>query len=210
MINLYVFPPSPRSFKVLATAEHLGLDYQVRIIDLLKGEQNTPEVAALNPNKRMPVLEDDGFVLWESDAITQYLASQKPASGLLPTDTRKRADVTRWQCWDMAHWDSACATVIFERMVKQLFGLGEPDPAEVKKGEERFHRCAEVLDGQLKGRRYITGDTLTVADFSIGAPLNMAQPAQLPLDLYKEIKRWHADLCELPAWRKHLVAAPVN
>jgi len=97
MIKLHVAPPSPRAFKVLAVARHLGLDFELCPVDLLNGAHLRPEVAALNPNRRMPVLEDDGFVLWESNAITQYLASRKPERGLLPTDPRKCADVSRWQ-----------------------------------------------------------------------------------------------------------------
>ncbi|HSD74454.1 MAG TPA: glutathione S-transferase family protein [Steroidobacteraceae bacterium] len=204
MINLYVFPPSPRAFKVLATAAHLGLEHNMRFVDLTKGEQDTPEFAALNPNRRMPVLEEDGFVLWESNAILQYLAAKKPESGMLPTDARGRADVTRWQCWDLAHWDPACAILIFENLVKKLLAMGDPDPKELARGQERFQAVAEVLDGHLKGRKFITGDQVTVADFSIGAPLNMARPAGIPLDRYPEIKRWHATLSELPAWRKIL------
>jgi glutathione S-transferase len=204
MINLHVFPPSPRAFKVLTAAAHLGLEHNVRLVDLTKGEQDTPEFLALNPNGRMPVLEEDGFVLWESNAILQYLAAKKPESGLLPTDARGRADVLRWQCWDLAHWDPACAILIFENLVKKLLALGEADPREVAKGQERFKVVAEVLDGQLEDRKFITGDTLTVADFSIGAPLNMARPAGIPIDQYPNIRRWHATLAELPAWRKTL------
>ena len=152
----------------------------------------------------MPVLEEDGFVLWESNAILQYLADKKPASGLLPADPRGRADVTRWQCWDLANWDPACAIMIFERLVKKLLHIGDPDPVEIARGEERFHRVAAVLDAHLKGREYITGDKLTVADFSIGAPLNLAAPAQLPVSGYAEIRRWHANLSELPAWRQSI------
>lgn len=204
MLNLYVFPPSPRAFKVIALAAHLGIDYEKRIVDLTKGEQRRPEFAKLNPNQRMPVLEEDGFVLWESNAILQYLADKKPASGLLPADPRGRADVTRWQCWDLANWDPACAIMIFERLVKKLLHIGDPDPVEIARGEERFHRVAAVLDAHLKGREYITGDKLTVADFSIGAPLNLAAPAQLPVSGYAEIRRWHANLSELPAWRQSI------
>jgi glutathione S-transferase len=208
MITLHVFPPSPRAFKVLATAAQLGLDCRRRIVDLSKGEQNSPQFVALNPNRRMPVLEDDGFVLWESNAIMQYLASRKPASGLLPEEPQRRADVTRWQFWDLAHWDPACATLIYERVVKALLGHGAPDPAEIAKGEERFHRAADVLNGHLKGRRYVVGDALTVADISLGAPLNMTERAGLPLERYAEIRRWYADLSELPAWRASLAAPP--
>jgi len=67
-MKLYVLPPSPRAFKVIALKNHLGLDCEMHIVDLGKGDQLTPEYAAMNPNKKMPVLEDDGFVLWESNA----------------------------------------------------------------------------------------------------------------------------------------------
>jgi glutathione S-transferase len=204
VINLHVFPPSPRAFKVLAVATHLGLEHNVRLVDLTKGEQDTPEFLALNPNGRMPVLEEDGFVLWESNAILQYLAAKKPESGLLPTDARGRADVTRWQCWDLAHWDPACSILIFETLVKKLLAIGEPDPAELAKGQERFKAVAGVLDGHLQDRKYITGDSVTVADFSIGAPLNLAHPAGIPFDEYPNIRRWYATLADLPAWRKVL------
>ena len=135
MIKLHVAPPSPRAFKVLAVARHLGLDFELCPVDLLNGAHLRPEFAALNPNRRMPVLEDDGFVLWESNAITQYLASKKPERGLLPTDPRKCADVSRWQFWESCHWDPACATLIFERMLKKVLGQGDPTPAHVEKGE---------------------------------------------------------------------------
>ena len=68
MMKLHVAPPSPRAFKVLAVARHLELDFELCPVDLLNGAHLQPEFAALNPNKKMPVLEDDGFVLWESNA----------------------------------------------------------------------------------------------------------------------------------------------
>jgi len=205
MIELYVFPPSPRAFKVMAIANHLGIDTTLRFVDLVKGEQKTPQYAALNPNMRMPTLKDGDYVLWESAAIAQYLASKKPDSGLFPRDERARLDVTRWQCWDLAHWDPACATFLFENFVKPvILKSGEPDPAALAKGAELFHRAAKVLDSQLKGKKFVTGTTLTVADFGLGAPLNYADKARLPLDPYPEIKRWHGTLTALPAWQKTL------
>ena len=70
-IELYVFQPSPRAFKVMAVANHLGLDCELRLIDLRKGDQKGPQYAALNPNMRMPTLKDGDFVLWESNAIAR-------------------------------------------------------------------------------------------------------------------------------------------
>jgi glutathione S-transferase len=202
-IQLYVFPPSPRAFKVTVIANYLGLDTTLQFIDLIKGDQKSPEYAAINPNMRMPALKDGDYVLWESNAIMQYLAAKKPDSGLLPVSERDRLDVTRWQFWDLAHWDPACTALLFEYIIKPIILKGgEPDPAAVAKGNEAFHRVATVLDGHLKNRKFITGNSLTVADFSLGAPLNYTEMAHFPLDGYGEIKRWFATLSALPAWRK--------
>jgi glutathione S-transferase len=157
---------------------------------------------------RMPTLRDGEYVLWEANAIAQYLASKRPDSGLLPKDERARLDVIRWQFWDLAHWDPACALFAFEYVVKPVvLANGEPDMAAIAKGTEAFHRAAKVLDGQLKGRKFITGDTLTVADFSLGAAMNLAERAHYPVAPYGEIKRWHASLSALPAWQKTLAQA---
>ncbi len=207
-MKLYVAPPSPRAFKVVALANYLGLEYELHPLDLIKGDHMTPQFAALNPNKKMPVLVDDGLVLWESNAITQYLASKKPSAGLAPEEPRRRAEVNRWQFWEVAHWDPTCATLVWERAVKKAFGLGEADPAEVEKGEQNFRRFADVLNGALKGRRFITGNDLTVADFSIGAWLIMTAIGQYPIAGFAEIQRWYATLEELPGWKKSIVAPP--
>lgn len=204
-IELHVFPPSPRAFRVMAIANHLGLDWTPRIVDLTKGEQRSPQFVAMNPNMRMPVLKDGDYVLWESAAIAQYLASKKPDAGLLPADEIGRLDVTRWQFWDTAQWDPACAVFIFENIVKPaVLKSGEPDATALAKGAENFHRAAKVLNGQLKGRTFLTGERLTVADFGIGSPLNVAEMAGFPLEDYGEITRWYGTLRALPAWQKTL------
>ncbi len=84
----------------------------------------------------------------------------------MPKDERARADVNRWMFWESAHWDQACAILVFERFVKGFFGRGGPDPVEVEKGLANFNRAAKVLDQHLKGRKFLCGDALSVADFS--------------------------------------------
>src|SRR5258706_2833588 len=173
-LKLHVFPPSPRGFKVLVVAYQLGIDFELVFCDLTKGDQRSAAYTALTPNQRMPALEDGDFRLWESNAIIQYLATRKPESGLLPRDESARADVARWQFWESTTWDPACAILIFERAVKRFFGGGAPDPVEEEKGLQRFDDTAAVLDGHLKGRKYVCGNQITLADFSLGADLTMA------------------------------------
>lgn len=208
-LKLHVFPPSPRAFKVLSVANHLGLDYELCLVDFSKGTHKTPQYTALNPNQRMPTLEEDGFVLWESSAIMHYLAAKRPESGLLPADPKKYALVNQWQFWEASHWGPACATLMFENCVKALFGLGAPNPEKVAEGEQSFRRVAAVLDGHLKNKSFVVGDAPTVADFSIGSVLHV-QEARIPVQDYPNIVRWHQALMNLPGWRASMVPVPAK
>ena len=201
-LKLHVFPLSPRAFKVMWAANHLAIPFEPVLVDFSKGGQRSAEFAALNPNMQMPVLEDDGFVLWESNAIVQYLASLKPDAGLLPEETRARLSIVKWQFWDSAHWDAACAVFAFENYVKKLFGRGEPSEAELARGNEKIARLGPVLDSQLQKHRYVAGEHLTVADFSLGAMNYIAEQAKFPFEPYRAIQRWAADLKSLPSWQK--------
>src|SRR5581483_8958990 len=167
-MKLHVAPPSPRAIRVLAVAHHLGLDPDVVPVDLVGGDQRKPAFRALNPNGKMPVLEDDGFVLWESNAIMQYLAAKAGDRALWPSEPRRQADVSRWQCWELAHWGPAAGTLVFERFVKALFGQGGPTPSEVERGEREFHQYAAVLDLHLRQREWLAGDAVTLADMTVG------------------------------------------
>ncbi|NIO38803.1 MAG: glutathione S-transferase family protein [Burkholderiales bacterium] len=200
-MKLYGFPLSPNTRKVLAVVHALDLDVELVVVDLVKGEQMKPEFIRLNPNHKTPTLQDGDFVLWESNAIMQYLASQKPGNTLWPADPKAQADISRWQCWQLAHWGAACEMLIFENMLKALLSLGEPDPAEVAKGEERFNIYATVLDGYLKGRKWLVGNQVTLADLSVGSYLMYAEAARFPWKPYDEIRRWYTGLEQVEAWK---------
>jgi glutathione S-transferase len=205
MMKLHVFPPSPRALKVRALARHLNLDVEEQIVDLFKGEQRAPGFAALNPNMRMPVLEDGDFTLWESNAILMYLAAKKPESGLWPGDARGQADVIRWMNWESAHWSPGVTPIAFERVVKKLAGRGDPDPKEVERGLAAFHPLAHTLNVSLAGKRWLVGERLTVADFAVATGLVFMEAAQLPMEKYGEVTRWYDGFRTLPAWQKSLV-----
>jgi glutathione S-transferase len=205
-MKLYVLPPSPRALKVIVLKNYLGLDCEMHLVDLSKGDQFAPEYIAMNPNQKMPVLEDNGFVLWESNAILFYLASKKPETGLWPPDPKLQADVLRWLSWESAHWDSeACGAVGYEKISKTVLGLGPAELVFVARGEQNFNRFASVLNGSLRGRKWLTGNDLTIADFSVGAWVPSALRLELPIARYAAILRWYEGLASLPAWQEALV-----
>ena len=146
-MRLYLFPPSSRVLGIVALKNYLGLHCELQPIDLGRGDQLTSQYVALNPNKKMPTLEDSGFVLWESNAILFYMAAKHPDRGLWPTDVKAQADVLRWLAWESAHWDAeSCGMVAYEKASKAVLGLGSPDPAFIARGEQNFDRFAAVLN----------------------------------------------------------------
>jgi glutathione S-transferase len=198
-MKLYGFPPSPNTWKVRAVAVHLGIPLELELVDLTK--PRPPAYLALNPAGRTPTLVDGDFTLSESNAIMQYLASQKPNS-LWPDDVRVRADITRWLSWQLAHWGAdACVPLIFNRLVKKLLNLGGPDEAAVAKATEAFHKEAKLVEARLAKQPYLVGSELTLADFAVAAPLFYAQQGGLPIEPYAKLRDWFGRVSALPAWK---------
>ncbi|MFY9694268.1 MAG: glutathione S-transferase family protein [Xanthobacteraceae bacterium] len=199
-MKLYGFPASPNTWKVRALAAYLKMPLEFEFVDLLQGAQHAPAFLALNPTGRTPALVDGDFKLWESNAILQYLASKSPTP-LYPSDAKGRADVSRWQFWDLAHWGAqACQPLIFENLVKKFVNLGAPDQAAVAKATEAFNKEAKMLDAHLARHKYLVNDTLTIADFTVAAPLFHAQGAAIPVGSYANIGAWFGRVSALPCW----------
>jgi len=209
-VNLYVYPPSPRSFKAIAVAGYLGSEVAINIVDLTTGQHRTDDFAAVNPNRRVPALEHDGFTLWEANAILLYLANMDTKNSLMPSSAAGRARVAQWQFWDLAHWEAACTPLIFEKFVKPVLMQGVSDESEIARGLAAFRVHAPILDAQLARTRFACGDDLTIADFSLGAVLNLSAVAGIPVSDYSNIARWHRDLVSIPAWRNSMVCPPCN
>src|SRR5262245_62050571 len=180
-MKLYCFPPSPNTWKVRATAHQIGVPLGLEIVDLTKGAQRKPEYLALNPTGRTPTLVDGDFKLGESSAIMQYLGS-KTKTPLWPEDVRSRADIMRWQSWHLQHWSRGVNGFIFENLVKAIMNMGPPDPKVLAQAGEFFHQDAAVLDKHLGAHPYLVNDTLTLADFTVVAPLFHAEPGKIPLE----------------------------
>ncbi len=198
-MKLYGFPPSPNTWKVRAVAAHLALPIELKLVDLLKGEQKKPDFLAINPTGRTPVLVDGDFTLWESTAIMQYLGS-KTKNELWPEDARIRADIMRWQSWQLQHWARACEPIVFERLAKRVLNLGAPDAQALAKAEEVFRAEGGMLDAHLAQHSHLAADRLTLADFSVASYLFHAEAAAMPLAPYRNIQRWFREVSALPAW----------
>jgi glutathione S-transferase len=201
-MKLYHNPLSPNVRRVRLTAAVLGLELEEKKLDFAKGEHKNPEYLALNANGAVPTLVDGDFVLTESRAIMQYLASKKPESGLLPRDEAARADVTRWQFWDAAHFSPQMGTLGYEKLIKGMMGLGEPDSAKVNDALSNFRRFGAVLDKRLNGKQYIVGNALTLADLTVASSLMYAKQTETPLGEFPHVQSWFSRISDLDGWKK--------
>lgn len=205
-MRLYHHPFSFNARRAVMTAMELGSPVELVFVDLAQGAQRQPQFLKLNPNHRVPVLEDDGFILWESHAIMQYLADKMPGQSLYPSELRSRADVNRWLFWCAHHFSPAVSVLNWERVIKALLGLGAPDPAELARGETLVREFAAVLDQHLATREWVCGEALTLADLAIATPLAQTEPARLPVRPLEHLQRWFAQVQKLEAWQRTLPA----
>ncbi len=161
MITLYGAAASRASRSLLAL-EELGLPYKQVSLNPWADAADAETVARINPNARVPVLDDDGFILWESMAINLYLADRHGDAPFWPEHPRDRALVYQWSLWSQTEID-----VLARHMAR--FG----DDAEVK-GRAEAERLAAlaILDRALAGRPYLLGDAFTLADLNLAATLS--------------------------------------
>lgn len=198
-MKLYYFETlNPR--KACAVAKYLGSPVEFVRIDLAKSEHKRPEFLAINPNGKVPAFTDGDTKLWEADAIMAYLAKVE-GSDLFP-DGNRQIEMMRWLSWSSQHFTRHAGTLYFQYLIKPNLLKQPTDPRAVEEATGFFKQFAGVLNDHLRGRKYLLGDTLTIADFSVGVTLPYAEKIKLPLGAFPEIERWHARLNELPAWRQ--------
>lgn len=185
--------------KACAAAKYLHSPVEFVRVDLTKAEHKAPDYLAVNPNGKVPALEIGDVKLWEADAIMAYLA-RFAGSDLMPEGDRQ-IEVMRWLSWSSQHFTRHAGTLYFQFLIKPWIGMGEPDPAAVAEATNFFRSFAAVLNDHLAGRKFLLGDQLTIADFSVGVTLPYAHKAKIPVGDFPNIARWHDRMNELPAWR---------
>jgi glutathione S-transferase len=201
-ITLYDIKESPHSRKVRLLAAELGIPLRKVPRDPRIGETRSPDFLAKNPNGRVPTLEEDGFVLWESPAILKYLAAKRPECGLCGSDARTEAQIDQWLFWWASGPEAAIDMLAWEMIIKPLV-LKEPgnDPAIMAEAYARINRYLPVLDKQLEGRDYVVGP-LSIVDFATAPRFDRA-PDLLKFDIspYANIGAWQKRLRARPYWQ---------
>lgn len=198
-VKLYTNKFSPNCRKIHAVAAHLGVDLEQVTVNLMAGEQQQPEFLAINPNAKVPALVDGPTKLWESNAIIGYVASHSGQGTTLWPQSDARYDILRWMFWEATRLAPVVGAVIGEKILKPMRG-GEPDTAVIEANLARFRQLGAILNGELEARKFLTGEHVTIADFSIGVWFGYREACGLPVEGLGHVERWLGDLAQVKGW----------
>jgi glutathione S-transferase len=180
--------------KVLWTCAELDLPFEHL--------ESDPHLLAQNPNAMVPVIDDDGFVMWESNAICRYLAGKQPRGTLLPVEPTARARVEQWMDWQATELNSAWRYG-FLALVRRSPKF--QDPATISESIEAWNRHMRILDEHfVRGGQFITGEFFTLADVGLGLATHrwLLSPIERPhLDA---LHGYYQRLSVRPAFRAHV------
>jgi glutathione S-transferase len=205
-MKLYYDPITTNCRKVAAGFSLMNVPFEEARVDYLGGGHKAKEYLDINPNGSLPTIVDDGFILWESNAILQYVADKHGAVAYYPKELKLRADINRWHLWESAHWFPSCYVYLIENLVKPFMKI-ESDQSAVEKEAPNWHKLAGILEQRLQNQRWLCGENVTLADISVAAPIHLHPYQKLPLGKYPSLRRWMVEEVEqLPCWKKTDVA----
>ena len=192
--------------KALWCCEEMSVPYKRFDAGGTFGVVNTPEYRKLNPNSLVPTIDDEGFVLWESNAIVRYLATRHGHDGLAPADPHTRALADQWMDWQVS---------LFWPTIRALFmGLvrtpeADRDHKAIENSRVKTAEILGILDSHLASRAFLAGDALTMGDIPMGCSIWrwMALPIERPK--LPNVERWFGALTHRPAFKK-IVMLPLT
>ncbi|MBX3661960.1 MAG: glutathione S-transferase family protein [Burkholderiales bacterium] len=192
--------------KVLWACAELGLPFERIDAGMQYGVNNTPEYRAMNPNGLVPLISDDGFLLWESHAIVRYLARKHGAGSLCPADPRSAADADRWMEW--------YSTTLWNHMKPVFWNLVRTPPekrnlAEVEDNRQKLAGYLAMADAHLAEHEYFAGPAFTMADIPHAVLAHRWFNVPIERPPLPHYERWFKTVSARPGFRKHC-AAPLT
>ncbi len=184
--------------RVQMLCEELKIPYRYETVDLMNGVQYEPAFLKLNPNSKVPVIEDDGFVLWESQAIMRYLADKHKAAAWYPTDPKARAVVEQWLDWNQTRFSPEAGKIMFNT---HFAGERRSDQA-IEDARKWLLKILPVMDGALARQPYLCGDHITIADLAVVTSLAYLEMCRYDLGPYPAIRRWYDGIKARPSFGK--------
>lgn len=201
MLKIYGHFLSSPTNKVRLCVSYLELPHEYIHVDLQSGANVLPEYLEINPHGRVPSIDDDGFLLSQSDAINRYLCAVSGPSSFYPDDIKKQAIVNQWIDFASQHVLMDMARVFYNRIVVK-FTKETPDENAIDFGIRRLERDMPYLDQQLAQTPYVGGDHLSLADISLIAALEPSEMVGFDLTRYPEVSRWREDIMKRGFYRQ--------
>lgn len=202
MITVWGRKNSVNVQKVLWALAEVGQDFERKDVGGEFGGLDTSEYKALNPNSRIPTLVDGGLVIWESNAVTRYVAAKYGDGSLWPADAGVRALGDQWMDW--------VQTTLLASMLPVFWGLIRTPPEErdmkaITENAAKLVDCFGVLDKALAGRAYVAGDDFTMGDIPVGAMCWRYSQLDIDHGSQPNLEAWHGRLQERPAFKEHIM-----
>ena len=191
MLNIWGRMSSINVKKVVWTAQELGLDFQRTEAGGLFGVVKTPEYMQMNPNSLVPVIEDDDYVLWESNVIIRYLCARYSSGQMYPTDLRERFDAERWMDWQQTTLNPVSRPG-FWQLVRTP--PEQRNPAVIAESNAAAEALMFTLDMHLAHRKFMVGERFTVADIPLACEVHRWFGLPQQRQSRPHIERWYASL----------------
>jgi glutathione S-transferase len=193
--------------KVMWAVEEIGLPHERIDIGGPFGQNREPAYLAKNPNGLVPTLEeDDGFVLWESNAIVRYLAAKHRAQTLEPADPHARARANGWMDWQLSVFGPAI-TPCFLGMVRTA--PEKRDHAAIDESKKKSTEAVAILDGELAKRAFAAGDAFSYGDIPSAVMANRYRKLVPERPAFRNFERWFAAIAARPAFKNQVAAVPL-
>jgi glutathione S-transferase len=203
MLRLYHVPLSPFCRKVRLVLAEKKMD--VELIEERYWDQST-EFLRRNPAGKVPILRHEGALLTESTPICEYIEELNPNPSLIPKDAKARYEMRRLVSWfdDKFHHE-VTSNLLYERVNKKVSGQGFPDSKNIKEGARKIKYHLDYMAWLLEHRRWLAGDTMTLADFAAAAHLSsLDYISDVDWNRSSAVKDWYAKIKSRPAFRNIL------
>jgi glutathione S-transferase len=197
MIKLYTFPPSTNSRKVRIALLEKGLEFVRVNVDLSKGEQKSPEYLKIHPFGQIPALDDEGFIIYDSTVINEYLEDEYPYPSLMPSDSEGRARARLMEDLRDTHFNPYFVHIIHEMRKLE----SERDSQRINNAKAEIIKCFDRIEAELEGKEYLAGP-FSLADVAFMSNLELLDRFGIPVapDKYKNTVAWIARLKARPSF----------
>ena len=202
MLEIWGRKNSSNVMPVMWTVGELGLEHIRHNVGGSFGGLDSDEYGRMNPNCKVPTINDNGFVLWESNAIVRYLASQYGKGPLWPNDVTERAVADQWMEW--------MKTTAFPYLFRVFFGLvrtapEDRDMAAIGRNARLLGEALQILDHWLSDRPYVAGEALTMGDIPLGTMAYRYYNLDIERPAMPHLASWYQRLCDRPHYQQHVM-----